>query len=747
MSWLRVWLWLLLVVAVPVPFFVGEGRNATIGVVAALAARMAAAWLLDGGPITRLLAMLAVVQAVGYLVLAWLVVWALEAGLRRLAPRAVPALTRLAGVAAVVVAIAVTAVASRPLDWATTRVPGAVLAEGATRTVAAATDVREPCANRIEQRQPFFGDLHVHTTLSFDAASQDTRTRPADAYRFARGHALGLQPYDASGKPLRTVRLARPLHFTAVTDHAEFLGELDVCRTPSATGSDSPVCGIFRRWPAVSFMLLGGDYLSSPAPVRYGFCGAEGEVCRDAARGPWRETQEAAEAAYDRSAACRFTSFVGYEWTLSPDGRNLHRNVLFRGAVVPDLPISSVDAHTPEALWQRLRAECNEAGTGCEALTIPHNSNLSAGLMFLETDDRGQPLGADYARERAYFEPLAEVMQHKGASECLRGPGTTDEQCDFEQLPYDNFAGKTRPEMRRLPGPTNFLRYALKQGLIIEQKLGVNPFKYGLVGSTDTHISASGLVEERKHAGHGGAGMASGTARERATLADDVELNPGGLTALWAEENSRESLWAAMRRREAYATSGPRIVVRLFGGWAYPPDLCDGDGFAAGGYAAGVPMGGDLSARPDGVKAPTFAVSALRDPGVSGSPGALLQRIQIVKGWVEGGQAREAVFDVAGTAANGAGVDLATCTPHGTGSADLCTVWTDPAFDPAQPAFYYARVLENPTCRWQVWQCNALGVDCQRPVPPGLAACCDDSVPRTVQERAWTSPIWYRPAG
>jgi hypothetical protein len=621
---------------------------------------------------------------------------------------------------------------------------GSFVALGAAAQPAPGSADREPCADRDPLRRPFFGDLHVHTGYSQDASTQGTRNGPRDAYRFARGEALGLQPYRGD-QPLRTLRLERPLDFAAVTDHAEQFGEVSICRDPGAEGYASWVCRLYRAWPRAAFFLMNTNASFFAQPTRFAFCGEGGAGCLEAAGAIWREIVAAAEGAYDRSAGCRFTPFAGYEWTGASGSRNLHRNVIFRNARVPALPTSYYETQTPQGLWAALRRDCNDAGTGCEALTIPHNSNLSGGLMFLPVEDDGLPLTAAGAAERAYFEPLVEVMQHKGDSECVPYAGATDELCAFEKLPYDAFSGKFVPWLAESPGPTSFLRGALLQGLAEEARLGVNPFRYGIVASTDTHLAAAGAVSEQGYPGHGGAG-APATAELPAGLPDDLEFNPGGLAVIWAEENSRDALFDAMRRREVYGTSGPRLVVRFFGGYGLDSDLCGSERFAAEGYARGVPMGGVLPPAPEGAS-PSFAVWALRDPGSAGEPGVPLDRIQIVKGWLEGDALRERVLDVAGGSQGDADVDLATCQPRGGGADQLCTVWSDPEFDPHAPAFYYARVAENPTCRWSARLCLAAGVDCRDPahVREGFEDCCRPDHRWTVQERAWTSPIWHAP--
>lgn len=631
------------------------------------------------------------------------------------------------------------------------------------------------CADFDENRQVFWGDLHVHTELSFDANMQGTRTTQADAYAFARGSAIPLQPYDASGEATRSVQIDRPLDFVMLSDHAEFLSTIELCNDLSSPAADSRQCREYREAnqfdsdpAAVRFIFVEINGLTAFPPESAGYpelCGEEDALCLEAGMDVWERVVAGADAAYDRTESCTFTAFPGYEWTGGPAARNLHRNVMFKNSDVPALPYSYLDEPTVEGLWARLDASCVNAAGECEVLTIPHNTNLSDGAFFENAMADGSPFDAEYVATRNRLEPLLEIYQHKGASECLPGSPHADEQCGFEILPFSNLAA-TNQENYTEPDRRGFVRDALGEGLRFEGSLGVNPFQHGFVGGTDTHISAPGHVAEEGFRGHGGAGQPNRFLPVPEGFPDIEFLSPGGLTGVWAEENAREALFRALKRKETFATSGPRIVVRFFGGFGFDASICDAPDLAAQAYAGGVPMGGVL---PEGSGAPSFVISARQDV-----EGAALQRVQIVKGWLEGDTYRTQVFEVAGDPNNGASVDLATCTPTGAGFADLCTVWSDSDFDPTERAFYYARVLENPTCRWTTRQCVAAAYDCEgdRPIdadccdpaiglevarcdavdctdpsslPEDDARCCIPRVEPVLQERAWTSPIWVQP--
>lgn len=633
------------------------------------------------------------------------------------------------------------------------------------------SETRQPCDNYQPHRQALFGDLHVHTSLSFDAFVSSVRQRPDDAYRYAKGEPIAIP--GADGESTLSAQISRPLDFVAVTDHAEFLGQINVCTNDSESLAYWwPHCVMTRGnnlWVqllAANWWTRLGGQLDEPPEKSFactlGDCEA-GEVSY------WKEVQQAAEDHYDRSSACEFTTFVGYEYTDAIMQKNMHRNVIFRNANVPDAPISTYDTgpgNFPE-LWRRLDNTCLQGVEGCDVMSIPHNPNLSGGMMFPD------PTNEQERSDRQRFEPVVEIVQHKGASECRfdrlagRGLFTEDEQCDFEQVGADNLNmmgtvhGKVRTEAANMVpldqfGRRNMVRNVLKDGLALEQKLGENPFKLGFIGSTDTHTATPGATEEDAYGGHIGRRDS-----EFRNVQDHFFANPGGHAVVWAKENSRDAIFDAIRRKETYATSGTRPLVRFFAG-DYPDDLCASPEPLDTAYANGVPMGGTLIAQD-----PRFFIMAQKDLGTEHLAGTDLQRLQVIKGWVDDdGNTHEAVYDVAGNPNNGADVDPSSCAPRGEGFTQLCQVWRDPNPEQSRSAFYYVRVLENPSCRWSTLQCKAAGVDpfsgsCSAQAETAnkraierygaegdvYGKCClnaDDEpfYSPVIQERAWTSPIW-----
>ena len=605
------------------------------------------------------------------------------------------------------------------------------------------------CDHYDSNRSLFWGELHVHTGLSGDAWRSSVRTTPDDAYRFARGEVILIPPMGEDGKGTQRIQLERPLDFAAVTDHAETFGTLELCKTPGSPTYDSPGCAYYRRLPPTPAFPSPPD-LPPRSEIEQMICGDDFAKCVLASENPWRETRTAAERWNDTSAACEFTTFLAYEWSGARGGPLLHRNVIFRSDSAP-LPMGSRRAPRPWDLFRYLQSECLEAGIGCDVLAIPHNSNTSSGQMFVRDYPGAESpeQEAEMARQRRALEPVIEIMQHKGDSECRSGfasvLGTPDELCDFEklfppQMPECTDDNSVQYNDVSCVGTGGYARTGLAIGLAEKKRIGVNPFEFGFIAATDTHNANAGDVEERTWNGNVGDRDGNSAARmaSHGRLSNAIN-NPGGIAAVWAEENSREAIFDAIRRRETYGTSGPRIAVRLFGGWNYPEDLCGRDDFVTQGYEGGVPMGGQLGPAPNPEMAPVFAVHAQADPGSTGLPGGLLQRAQIIKVWNDDtGKIHERVFDIAGDAKNGADVDPLTCEPRGPGARELCQVWSDPEFDPATPAVYYARIVENPSCRWQTAECLGLeGAD--RP------AVCDQPgyLQQIIQERAWTSPIWY----
>ena len=633
--------------------------------------------------------------------------------------------------------------------------------EPISQEVIALEEPNRTCKDFNPLKNPYFGDTHVHSSYSMDAYFQNVRSTPADAYAYARGELIGLPPYDKNNNPLRTMQLSRPLDFAMVSDHAEYLGDIALCSNPNSDAYYAPSCFVYRNKGQLGFfwyVLAIGSSQSNPQRYLQPHCGPDGINCVNHSLTLWQEIQIAAEQAYDRSDECKFTSFVGYEWSGAPNqkrlgivSQNLHRNVLFANAQVPERPSDYLSAPYPEDLWAALSQDClNKEFAGsesCDVLTIPHNSNLSAGLMFEQLKKNGEPLDTEYSELRAQFEPIIELIQHKGNSECLYQVGGNDEECNFEYLPWGHLGGNMTSEFGFLgplvlpwvdPQPTAFVRDALKEGLSIEKEIGVNPFKYGFIGSTDTHLAAPGLTDEKDYPGHGGAAGAGTTADgDLNTLVDNPEHNPGGLAVVWAEQNTRSAIFDAMKRKEVYATSGPRHILRFFGGSEYSDEVCQDPTLIEQGYAGGVPMGGTLTSQNLTDTAPKFIVSALKD-----TEGADLQYVQIIKGWVdENGKTHEKVYDIAGNKNNGAQVNLDTCATIGTGLTNICQVWQDPDFNPNEEAFYYTRVIENPTCRWNQHQCirsnGAVGCD--------LKDVLGQPIAKTIKERSWSSPIWFNP--
>ncbi len=585
-----------------------------------------------------------------------------------------------------------------------------------------------------EDRNAYFGDLHVHTYLSNDAYIFNLRRTPDDAYRFARGEAIG----HASGY---NVRLAGgPLDFVAVTDHAEYLAAVREAGRPGSALNKLPFSqGLFSPDPdeiQAAFTRMTLARRAGTLPKEF----------NDPAivTGAWKEIQDAAER---NNQPGRFTTLIGYEYTSAPDGRNLHRNVIFRSAKVPGQPYSAGDSTDPENLWHTMdgwRAK------GIEALAIPHNSNGSDGLMFDAVRLNGKPIDRAYAELRTRNEPLAEISQIKGTSETHPSLSTNDEWANFEIM--EKYIGSDR-DVTKFAG--SYVRRALMDGIALKETKGFNPFKFGFISSSDTHNAAPGSVEEpnyfSKTARRDGMPELRGSVPPGGAKTWDFQSAPGapaapvfqtwgasGLAGVWAEENSREAIYAALRRKETFATSGPRIRVRFFAGYDFPANLTSRTDMVRQAYSHGVPMGGDLL--PAKGRAPRFVVMAVRDPS-----SGYLQRAQVVKGWVENGVAKERVFDVAcsdGLAvdangrcpSNGASVDLKTCqTDRFKGDVEFRTVWSDPTFNPRQRAFYYVRVLENPSCRWSTWEALRNGT------PP------NPKLQPTVMERAWSSPIWFDP--
>jgi hypothetical protein len=603
-------------------------------------------------------------------------------------------------------------------------------------------------------RELFWGDTHLHTSYSPDAYLMRNQTADPDtAYRYAKGLPV-VHPYHRA-----RVQIGTPLDFLVVSDHGEFMGVIPKLLQGDPVVADTETGKRYRRMfdegrqiEVFGELIAQVNKVVPPDPDLYN------EAIN---RSVWGEIMAAADRHNDPGT---FTAFMGWEWSSTPNGANLHRVVVMKeGKETGEqfIPYNSLDSDKPEDLWTWLDATSKR--TGAHFLAIPHNSNISQGLMFPLQDSYGVLITPEYAESRMKWEPVVEMTQIKGDSEAHPMLSPTDEFADYETYDHliiaegvetqsmftDGFLGQLSDEDRAIVEANrkqiakvgDYARSALKRGLVIEDRIGANPYKFGMIGSTDSHTGLASAEEDNFHGK-----MALDSTPE--TKKEDIlpgtpawDMGAAGLVAVWANENTRGDLFDAMQRKEVYATTGPRIRLRFFGGWDYRDrDLAQED-FVGVGYAKGVPMGGDLSAAPRG-KAPTFMVSALKDPVE-----ANLDRIQIVKGWLgDDGLPQEKVYDVVWSDGRKIGasgelppvgntVDVKTGSyTNGIGDVELGAIWTDPDFDPDQRAFYYARVIQIPTPRHTLFDALALGISVE-----------ETGQPATIQERAYSSPIWYTP--
>ncbi len=603
-------------------------------------------------------------------------------------------------------------------------------------------------------RNAYFGDLHVHTTLSFDASAFGTTASPADAYRYAQGEAIkhpgGFE-----------VQMAQPLDFYAVTDHAVFLGLINEAANTSTPFSQYDLAKPYHNMnESVDGGLLD---LAKRSKVFYGFINdvvanlldgtIDNAVVNNVSKSAWIQTIEAADEAYKPGT---FTTFAGYEFTSSTEEKEaLHRNVIFRGTErLPALPFSRFNSINPEGLWDWMDGLRQK---DIESLAIPHNSNGSNGAMFMFTDWAGNAIDQEYADQRMRNEPLVEITQVKGTSETHPLLSKNDEWANFEIFPL-------RTSTKLLSDPAgSYVRDAWLRGLSMADSAAANPYKFGAIGSSDTHTGAASLQEDNYF---GKIGTFDSTAEKRGSIpasflygtlvklaapemVEEVDeqtyldfsgykyWGASGIAGVWAEENTREAIYDALRRKETFATSGTRIKVRFFASYELAEARLNSPDLIKYAYQSGATMGGTLQANAN--SQPTFLAWAVADPNT-----AQLQRVQIIKGWLENGEHQEQVYDVAcadGLSVdpqthrcpdNGARVNLDDCSiTANVGAGELKTLWQDPNFTPGQEAFYYVRVLENPVCRWSTWDAIRAGETPR------------SDLPTTIQERAWSSPIWY----
>jgi hypothetical protein len=586
----------------------------------------------------------------------------------------------------------------------------------------------------------YWGDVHLHSNYSWDAYGTGNLTlTPDQAYRFARGLPVIHPNIDA------TVRIRRPLDFLAVTDHAIMLGVQAMLdqRDPEILATEwgqrfleiheqAPIAGVMREGGRLGVM-AGPD---GGAPERSAMM--EQVFSTSVRRRVWDDEIDAAEDNYVPGV---FTTLIGWEWTSTPGGRNIHRSVISDATAEQArqfIPFSNYESLRPEDLWSYF--EDTQRRTGVDFVAIPHNSNLSGGLMFATADSEGRPMSADYARTRVRWEPAVEIAQSKGTSEILPQLAPTDEFAGFE-IWQRLLVNNPQPA-----SPNDYVRTALTLGLGVQQNIGINPFKFGVIGATDSHTGLSSVREDR-FLGHFGtdatpeARLAETQPGAQTFIFPDWLLSAAGRAAVWAPENTREAIFAAFKRREIYGTTGTRILLRFYGGFDFRRADAAATDLAAVGYRKGVPMGGDLTSAP-ARRSPSFLINAVKDP-----MGANLDRVQVIKGWVDAaGTAQQRIYDVAWSddrepdsqgrlAPVGNTVDEATGTYTNTiGETQFATVWEDPDFDPDQLAVYYVRVLEIPTPRHSLFDAIALGVTAGQTRQPG-----------SIQERAWSSPIWYTP--
>jgi hypothetical protein len=593
-----------------------------------------------------------------------------------------------------------------------------------------------PYVTQYFPQQVFFGDTHHHSSFSFDSGMFGNTLGPEDSLRFARGERV-------TASNGMKAKLIRPLDFLVVSDHAAYLGFTDLIKA-----ADPRLMATKGGREMVEGYRAGGEeaWLFVVSMMKDFDIGKPRFEDPKINRSVW---ERVVDIASEYNTPGSFTAFNGYEWTSAPTGNNLHRVVIFRDG--PDrvkqiLPFSAFDSVDPEQLWEFL--DDYEKKTGGQVLAIPHNPNISNGLMFAETMSDGKPLTREYAEKRALWEPLMEATQAKGDSESHPFLSTEDEFADFETWDFGNAGSPTSPKKSSML-QFEYARSALKWGLKHEQKLGVNPFKFGMVGGTDNHVSLSTTREENYFGKL--PSLLPGPERTKEAMVMKADGSPAvsswqtsasGLTGVWAHENTRESLFDAMARKEVYATTGTRISVRVFAGWDFQPQEVERPDFARQGYARGVPMGSDLTEAPAGGGAPTFMIRAMRD-----LDGANLDRVQVIKGWTDSkGEMQERIYDVAVSdgrkiGSNGrclqkvgstVNIKKATYT-NSIGDTLLMGHWQDPAFDPKERSFYYVRVIEIPTPRWTAYDAARFNIK------------MPDEITMTIQDRAYTSPIWYTP--